>query len=420
MSNRIIYIEPFSGISGDMMLGALLDLGISFERLQEKLKMLPLGGYLLEARKCLRSGIQATKFDVHCESTAHSLNQRHQHSQNDTHSHRSYKDIRALIESSELSPWVKKKSIAAFHKLAEAEGKIHALPAEEVHFHEVGAIDSIVDIVGSMIAVEELLPARFVCSAVNMGWGTLECRHGTYPVPSPAAQELLHGVPTYSNSVPGELTASTGAALLATLVDTYSGQPMMAVEAAGYGAGSRETQGNANVLRITLGDAIGSLQLEPSDEQVAVIESAVDDLNPQVYGFFQEKAFAEGALDVYATPIQMKKNRPGVLITVVCALHQTEALTQLMFRETTTIGVRRFIAHRNVLQREFLQVRTEYGDVKIKVCSYKGRKMNCSPEFEDCRRIALEKGVAIKEVMAAALRACSQVSPNEEGHSASN
>jgi pyridinium-3,5-bisthiocarboxylic acid mononucleotide nickel chelatase len=407
--NRIIYIEPFSGISGDMMLGALLDLGVSFERLQEMLKVLPLRGYQLEVRKCMRSGIQATKFDVHCESTANSSDHRHQHSHHKAHPHRSYKDIRSLIESSELSPWVKGKSIESFHKLAEAEGKIHALPAEEVHFHEVGAVDSIVDIVGSMIAIEELLPARFVCSAVNMGWGTLECQHGTYPVPSPAAQELLKGVPTYSNSVQGELTTPTGAALLATLVDSFSGQPMMTVRTAGYGAGSRETQGNANVLRITLGDAMSDLQFELCDEQVTMIESAVDDLNPQIYGFFQEKAFAEGALDVYATPIQMKKNRPGFLITVVCAFHKADALIQMIFRETTTIGVRRFVAHRSILQREFRQVKTEYGDVTIKISSYKGQMMNYSPEFEDCRRIALEKGVAIKEVMAAAMRAYSQV-----------
>jgi len=410
MSNRIVYIEPFSGISGDMMLGALLDLGVKFERLREKLKILPLHGYSLEARKCMRSGIQATKFDVHCESDTSSSGHRHQHSHHELHPHRSYKDIRTLIESSELSPWVREKSGEAFRRLAEAEGKIHALPAEEVHFHEVGAVDSIVDIVGSMIAVEELLPARFVCSAVNMGRGTLECQHGTYPVPSPAAQELLKGVPTFSNSVQGELTTPTGAALLATLADSYSGQPAMIVRATGYGAGSRETQGNANVLRITMGDEVIDLQSEPSEEQVAVIESAVDDLSPQVYGYFQERAFAEGALDVYATPIQMKKNRPGFLITVVCNPDQTETLTQLMFRETTTIGVRRIIAHRSVLQREFRQVRTEYGEVKIKIGSHKGRKMNCIPEFEDCRRIALEKDVAIKEVMAAAMRAYSQIS----------
>jgi pyridinium-3,5-bisthiocarboxylic acid mononucleotide nickel chelatase len=409
-SNRIVYIEPFSGISGDMMLGALLDLGASFERLQEELKLLPLRGYRLEARKCMRSGIQATKFDVHCEPEASSTGHHHEHSRHEPHPHRSSSDIRLMIESSKLSPWVKEKSIETFHRLAEAEGKIHALPAEEVHFHEVGATDSIVDIVGSMIAVEGLLPARFVCSAVNMGRGTLECQHGTYPVPSPAAQELLKGVPTFSNSVQGELTTPTGAALLATLVDAYSGQPAMIVRAAGYGAGSRETRGNANVLRITLGDEASDLQAESPDEQVAVIESAVDDLNPQVYGFFQEKAFAEGALDVYATPIQMKKNRPGFLITVVCALDQAEALTQLIFRETTTIGVRRFVSHRSVLQREFRQVQTEYGEVKIKICSYKGQRMNCSPEFEDCRQIALEKGVAIKEVMAAAMRAYSKVS----------
>jgi pyridinium-3,5-bisthiocarboxylic acid mononucleotide nickel chelatase len=410
ISNRIVFIEPFSGISGDMMLGALLDLGVSFARLQESLKLLPLEGYRLEADECMRSGIQAMKFNVQCEYETNAPVHHHHHEEHKQHPHNSYKEIRALIESSGLSPWVKGKSLEAFRRLAEAEGKIHAKPVEEVHFHEVGAVDSIVDIVGSMIAIEELLPARIVCSAVNVGWGTLECQHGIYPVPDPAIQELLKGVPTYTNSVQGELTTPTGAALLVTLVNEYSNQPAMAVKASGYGAGSRETPGNANVLRLTIGDNVADAQFESSDDQVAIIESAVDDLNPQVYGYFQEKAFAEGALDVYATPIQMKKNRPGFLITVVCAPHQREALTKLIFRETTTIGVRHIVAHRNVLQREFQQVQTEYGGVRIKVCSYRGQKVNFSPEFDDCRRLALEKEVAVKEVIAAAMRAFSQIS----------
>jgi pyridinium-3,5-bisthiocarboxylic acid mononucleotide nickel chelatase len=411
--NRIIYIEPFSGISGDMMLGALLDLGVDFARLQERLKLLPIGGYRLEVKKCMRSGIQATKFDVQCEPGASSPHNHHHHSQNEAHQHHGFADIRVLIESSALSSWVKEKSIEAFRRLAEAEGKIHAQPAEKVHFHEVGAIDSIVDIVGSMIAIEELLPARFLCSAVNVGQGTLECRHGTYPVPGPAAQELLTGIPTYSNSVQGELTTPTGAALLATLVDSFACRPAMIVRSSGYGAGSRETPGNANVLRLTLGEETLIQQTEFPGEQVAVIESTIDDMNPQVYGFFQEKALAEGALDVYATPIQMKKNRPGLKITVVCALHQIEDLTQLIFRETTTIGVRCLVAQRSTLPREFQQVWTEFGEVKIKVSSYKGRRMNYNPEYEDCRRLALEKGVAIKQVMAAAMRAYLQATSGE-------
>jgi hypothetical protein len=401
--SRILYIEPFSGISGDMMLGALLDLGVDFEHLRQQLSLLPLQGYQIEVEKCLRSGIQATKFDVNIDHPSDEGHPSHSHAP--SHSCRSFRNIRDMIDSSPLSQWVKEKSIEAFRRLAEAEGKIHNQPVEEVHFHEVGAIDSIVDIVGSMIALEQLLPARILSSPVNVGRGTLECRHGIYPVPGPAAQELLKDIPTFSNSVEGELTTPTGATLLATLVPEFGPRPPMRIQRSGYGAGTRETLGNANVLRITMGEELAADLVISPDEQVAVIEATIDDMNPQIYGYFQEKALADGALDVYLTAIQMKKNRPAVKLTVVCRVSQIERLARLIFLETTTIGIRYTLAQRKTLQREFHKVQTEYGVVTIKVASMDGQRVNFVPEYEDCRRLAAEKGIALKEVLAAATRA---------------
>jgi pyridinium-3,5-bisthiocarboxylic acid mononucleotide nickel chelatase len=392
---RILFIEPFSGISGDMMVAALLDLGCSFEELQSKLSLFPLQGYEISSQKCMRSGIHAVKFDVHA---GHS------------HSHRSFSDIRDMIQSSGLSPWVKEKSIEAFRRLAEAEGKIHGQPPEKVHFHEVGAVDSIVDIVGAMIAMEAFLPAKIVSAPVNVGQGTLECQHGIYPVPGPATQELLRGIPTYSNTVTGELTTPTGATLLVTLAEEFGLQPTMKVQASGYGAGTRQTPGNANVLRISLGEAVAESPVSP-EEQVALIDATIDDMSSQIYGYFQEKALAAGALDVYATPIYMKKNRPALKMTCVCAVADVDRMAELIFSETTTIGIRYTLARRKTLHREFMKVRTEFGVVTMKISYLDGRQVNFVPEFEDCRRLATEKSVALKTVQSAAVHAYLNAKP---------
>jgi len=402
-TRRIVYLEPFSGISGDMLIGALLDLGIGFDSLREGLSRLRLTGYRVSVQKCVRAGVHASKFDVHDDAgpgAAHSGP-----SLPDSHGCRRFTDIRQMIEASTLSEWVKAKSIEAFRKLAVAEGKIHNQSPEEVHFHEVGAIDSIVDIVGSMIVAEQLLPARFVSSAVNVGQGTLECRHGTYPVPGPATQELLMGIPTFANEVRAELTTPTGATLLTTLVNSYGARPLMRIQSTGYGAGTLDTPGNANVLRVTLGEELMPELAASAEEHVVVIEATIDDMNPQIYGYFQERALASGALDVYATPVQMKKNRPALALTVVCAPAQLESLARLIFAETTTIGIRYTIAQRKTLERRFRQVDTDYGPVRIKVSFLNGERMNFVPEYEDCRKLATEKGVALKEVIAAATRA---------------
>jgi uncharacterized protein (TIGR00299 family) protein len=386
---KVLFVEPFSGISGDMMIGALLDLGFDLERLRTQLNLLPLRGYELSSQKCIRSGIQATKFDV---QAGHS------------HHHRSFADIREMIALSGLSAWVKDKSIEAFRKLAEAEGKVHGQPPEKVHFHEVGAVDSIVDIVGTMIAMEALLPIRVISTSVNVGQGTVECQHGTYPVPAPATQELLQGIPVFSNDVTGELTTPTGATLLITLAEEFGFRPPMKVQKTGFGAGTRQTPGNANVLRLSLGEISREMSVSP-EEQVAVIEATIDDMTPQIYGYFQEKALAAGALDVYSTPIQMKKNRPAQKITCVCAVADVNRQAEIIFSETTTIGIRYTLAQRKTLQREFSRVQTNYGEVAMKISLLDGRPVNYVPEFEDCRRLAEEKGVALKEVQAAAVHA---------------
>ncbi len=403
----ILYLEPFSGISGDMMLGALVDLGLDLDRLERQLRLLPLHGYDISARKILRAGINAMKVDVNVvEAHSHSHNHDPKGSgPGHTHPHRSFRDIWEMIHTSGLSDWVKEKSVEAFRRLAEAEGRIHNQPADEVHFHEVGAVDSIVDIVGSMIAMEELLPVRILSAPVNVGHGTLKCRHGIYPVPGPATQELLGGVPTYSDAIPGELTTPTGAALLTTLVQGYGTRPLMKICRSGYGAGAREMEMSANVLRVTLGEELGPVQDRAPEHHVAVLEAAIDDMTPQVYGYFQERALAAGALDAYATAITMKKNRPALLLTVVCAVGQVDAMSRLLFTETTTIGLRYTLAERRTLQREHLQVQTEFGTVAVKVSRLEGRPVNFVPEYEDCRRLASEKGVPLKEVMAAAAHA---------------
>jgi pyridinium-3,5-bisthiocarboxylic acid mononucleotide nickel chelatase len=395
---KILFIEPFSGISGDMLLGALLDLGVNFTSVEEKLRRLSLGGYHLSLQPCLRAGIRALKFEVHGEE---------HHGHGHEHHHRSFREIRAMIESSGLSDWVKQKSVAAFARLAEAEGKIHNRPAEEVHFHEVGAVDSIIDMVGAAIAIEELMPVRVLSSDVNVGQGALECQHGRYPAPGPATLELLKGIPMYGPANSGEMTTPKGAALLAAFAEGFGARPRMTVERIGYGAGSRDFPDAANVLRVSLGESAAQDpgHVHGPGERVAVIEASVDDMSPQIYGYFQERALAAGALDVFAVPAQMKKNRPGIMLSVICDPARVDEMAALIFMETTTIGVRYSWAERKTLTREILDVETEFGTVSVKVASHGGRRANFAPEYECCRRLAQEKGAALKDVMAAAVRA---------------
>jgi len=277
------------------------------------------------------------------------------------------------------------------------------VPVEKIHFHEVGAVDAIVDIVGACIGFQSLGIDRFACSPLNVGGGTVKMAHGVLPVPAPATANLLQGKPTYSNGVQRELVTPTGAAIVATLCDSFGPQPPMAVSAIGYGSGTADLEGQPNVLRIMVGEA-AEKAVAGYDEEISVIEANLDDMNPQIYGYFLERALAAGALDVYTTPVQMKKNRPGTLLTVLCKPQDTNALTSMIFAETTTFGVRTTSAQRRILPREHVSVSTTFGDVRIKLSRVNGRILHISPEFDDCRKLAVEKNVPLQQVINEALR----------------
>jgi pyridinium-3,5-bisthiocarboxylic acid mononucleotide nickel chelatase len=392
---RILYLDCFAGISGDMFLGALLDAGLNFDHLREELSKLQVEGYQLEMRRVDRSGITATKFDVHL---AHS----HEHH----HAHVGLTKIKGMIESSALSASVKQRAIAIFQRLGEAESRIHNMPVEAVQFHEVGAVDSIVDIVGASIGLETMGIANVITSPLRVGTGTLTCSHGVYPVPGPAASDLLRGFPVYAGEIEGEMVTPTGAALVATVAKGYGPMPRLRVERIGYGAGTREYPRFPNVLRIFVGD----VDEESTPTAVTVIEANIDDLNAQVFGNLMDEALAAGALDLFYTPVQMKKNRPGVLLTLLCAPEDREKMAALIFRETTTLGVRYREEQRVILGREHVTVETSFGPIRIKVARNDGGEVvNYAAEFEDCRAAAAKSGVAVRQVQTEALSAYSRM-----------
>jgi pyridinium-3,5-bisthiocarboxylic acid mononucleotide nickel chelatase len=398
---KLAYFDCFSGISGDMTLGALVDAGCPVERLRAELRALQVPGWDLTAEKVWKNGMAATYVKVKTE---------------DQSKHRSLSAILEILEKSGLAPGVRERAGAIFRKLGEAEARVHDVPVEKIHFHEVGAVDAIVDIVGACIGFHALGIEKFACSALNVGGGTAKMAHGVLPVPAPATANLLQGKPTYSNGVQKELVTPTGAAIVATLCDSFGPQPGMSVSAIGYGAGTADLEGQPNVVRIMIGEEVGVAKSEEKgaqpglavplgfDEEIAVIEANLDDMNPQIYGYFLEKALGAGALDVYTTPVQMKKNRPGTLLTVLCKPQDTNALMSLIFAETTTFGVRTYRAQRRVLPREWVNVGTEFGEVRIKVSRVNGRILHVAPEFEDCRKLAVEKNVPLQRVIAEALR----------------
>jgi uncharacterized protein (TIGR00299 family) protein len=431
---RTLYLDCFAGASGDMLLGALLDCGLDFELLRRELAKLDLAGYELSARRVDRSGIAATKFDVHLPEAGYDAGHDHahyhhhdqpghhhhehphepdhghepvpgghsHHQHSHQHDHRSLSEIKRLIEASSLNAAIKQRAQTIFARLGAAEAKIHNVPVEQVHFHEVGAVDSIVDIVGACIGLEALGIERIIASPLHVGSGTFTCAHGTYPVPGPATAELLRGAPVYSTDIPGELVTPTGAAIIATLAAGFGPLPLMRAERVGYGAGTREYPKFPNVLRAV----IGELEADARPTTVTVIEANIDDLNAQVFGHLLETALAAGALDIFYTPVQMKKNRPGVLLTLLCAPTDRERMIEIIFRETTTIGVRYREERRAVLRREQVAVETSYGPIRVKVArAMDGRVMNCAPEFDDCRAAAERHQVAVREVQMAALTA---------------
>jgi uncharacterized protein (TIGR00299 family) protein len=385
---KLAYFDCFSGISGDMTLGALVDAGCDVEHLRAELRGLQMPDWELSAEKVWKNGMAATYVKVKSA---------------DQQKHRSLSTILEILEKSQLAPQVRERAAAIFQKLGEAEARVHDVPIEKIHFHEVGAVDAIVDIVGACIGFGALGIERFACSPLNVGGGTAKMAHGILPVPAPATANLLRGMPTYSNGVQKELVTPTGAAIVATLCDMFGPQPAMSVSAIGYGAGTVDLEGQPNVLRIMIGEA-AEKSVPGFDEEIAVIEANLDDMNPQIYGYFLERALAAGALDVYTTPVQMKKNRPGTLLTMLCKPEDTNALMSLVFAETTTFGARTYRAQRRALPRELISVTTSFGEVHIKVSRVNGRILHVAPEYEDCRKLALERNVPLQQVIAEALR----------------
>jgi len=385
------YFDCFSGISGDMTLGALLDAGVPVDQLRAELHGLNLPGWELSAEKVWKNGMAATHAKVFAQ---------------DTTTHRSLSTILEIIEKSNLASGVKDRAAAIFRKLGEAEAAVHDVPLEKIHFHEVGAVDAIIDIVGACIGFSALAIESFACSPLNVGGGTAKMAHGILPVPAPATARLLLDKPTYSNGVQQELVTPTGAAIVATLCSQFGPQPPMSVSTIGYGAGTADLEGQPNVLRLMVGEAVEQRAAAES-ETIRVLEANLDDMNPQIYGYFLEKALAAGALDVFSTPVQMKKNRPGMLVTVLCKPEDEPKFHDMLFAETTTLGVRTYTAERRVLARQWDTVRTSFGEVRIKVARLNGHIQQASPEFEDCRKLAEAKNVPLQRVMDEAIRAWS-------------
>ena len=405
---RIAYLDCFSGISGDMFLGALVDAGVRPKLLEAAVAALDLGARL-EISRVMRGGIAATKVDVR----AGGEKDWHGHS----HSHaRGLTEIRGIIEKAAIAPGAKATAIRMFEALGAAEAAVHNTSIERVHFHEVGAVDAMVDIVCAAVGAEALGVDEWVCSALNVGGGTVKCAHGTLPVPAPATVKLLEGVPVFSLGPQVELVTPTGAAIVKTLVGRFGALPAMKMEKSGYGAGSREFAEHPNLLRLTIGEAdskseaitsakAGALPGGIAEERITVLEANLDDLSPQVLAYAMERLLSEGALDVFSVPVQMKKNRPGALLTVLAKPEDAERLTKLIFAETTTLGVRRRDEQRRVLERRWEMVETSWGPVRIKIANMNGTVSNYAPEFEDCRKIAEENRVPLKRVMEEALRA---------------
>src|SRR6266436_4847174 len=378
--------DCFAGISGDMILGALVDLGIEREFLEDQLSKIGISGYELEFSKVDRSGISASKVSV-----------RPGHE----HHHRHLSDILKIIDGAQLDREIKARASKIFTLLAEAEARVHDVPIERIHFHEVGAVDAIVDVLGACIGFRGLGIHRFFCSALHVGSGMVEMAHGRFPVPPPAVAELLKGAPIYSTEILGELVTPTGAAIVRTVSEGFGSMPLMRVTGTGYGAGSREYPRFPNVLRLLMGESADN----SDDGKVLVLETNIDDMSPQLTGYLMERALEMGALDCYFTPAQMKKNRPGVLISIICRPADRQLLTELLLLETTTLGVRYYETDRTALQRDRIAVETIYGPIRVKIAKLNGKPFKVMPEFDDCRNAALEHKAALRDVTASALAA---------------
>ncbi len=453
---KTLYLDLVGGASGDMFVGALLDLGVELADLEQQLSGLKVGGYHLHARKDQRRGITGIKFDVHLESnpdeprpdsshaphTGHAHPHPHHHGHEAGHSHthghahggflqplprfssnsptqaaaaehahRDFGEIRRLLEASPLGPWVKEKATAVFRRIATAEGKIHGVPAEQVHFHEVGAVDSIVDIVAACVGLDLLGRPRLLASRVVDGSGWVDCAHGRFPVPAPATLEILaaRGVTVSQCDEPHERVTPTGAALLAEFAETFGPMQDLRIEKVGYGLGGRDHPHRPNVLRAILGESMVPAEDRPAHDwdvdEVVVLETNLDDLNPEVLGHFSQRALALGALDVFHTSVQMKKGRPGTLLTILCEVEAADRFSALLLTETSAFGVRRTRVQRRKLRRATTRVATAYGEITVKVGRLDGRQVQWAPEFESCRLAAEQHGIPMKTVYEAAVRA---------------
>ena len=402
---RILYFDCFNGAAGDMLLGAFLDAGLPLEALRDALGSLGLRDFEVSAEPVVRAGVTATKFRL-TERAAHGDQQppapNHAHAHDHAgHSHRSLAQIRHLIDHSALSAAGKGRAKALFDRLAEAEAAIHGMPVEQVHLHEVGALDSIIDIVGCVFAFEWAKADRIVVSPMNVGAGTVRSAHGVLPVPAPATVRLVAEAPVYSRGPAAELLTPTGALVLTAYASSFGRLPAMRIERVGYGAGDQDFAETPNVVRLVVGDASES----PATERIVVIECEIDDMNPQIFGSLMDRLYAAGALEVFYAAVQMKKNRPGTLVTVLASPERREAITAVVFQETTTIGIRHHEVQRERLDREIVAVDTRLGPIRFKVARRDGVIVNASPEFDDCLRIASERGVPVKDVQAAATTA---------------
>lgn len=439
---RIAYLECFSGISGDMFLGALVDAGVSPEVFLRTVKALGVEARL-EVSRVDRSGISATKVDVitggekdmpreefwakeeshahshshehgqshshaeaHSHTHSHDHEHSHSHSHGHSHEHRGLREIREIIGKAEISRSAKDRAIRIFEALGAAEAKVHNTDINSIHFHEVGAVDSIVDIVCAAVGVEELglNQAEWICSPLNVGGGTVVCAHGTFPIPAPATLELLRHAPVYSGEIQKELVTPTGAAIVNVLASRFSSFPRMKPERSGYGAGTRDFKGFPNVVRLTVGEAAQVDVPAANTEEISILEANVDDMTPQVFGYVMDRALELGALDAFGTAVQMKKNRPGMQLTVLCRPEDRQRMERLIFAETTTLGVRMRQESRAVLARRHVNIRTKWGEVRMKLANLNGSVSNYAPEYEDCRRIAEAQQVPLKTVMQEAIK----------------
>jgi uncharacterized protein (TIGR00299 family) protein len=465
---RIAYLDCFSGISGDMFLGALLDAGVSPQLLEDAVEALNIGARL-EVSRVQRGGISATKVDVyvngekdlprevyleqnkksrerdHHHDHEHSHTHSHDHEHSHTHSHdhgnnhsheldksvwsrgsappqvttqpvatshshshgRGLTEIKAIIQKAEINPAAKTTAIKTFEALGAAEAEIHGTSIDKVHFHEVGAVDAMVDIVCAAVGAESLAIDEWICSPLNVGGGTVKCAHGTLPVPAPATLKLLGNAPVYSSGPQVELVTPTGAAIVKVLATRFASFPTMKIAKAGYGAGTREFSNHPNLLRLTIGESAPADEANPksstSNDIITVLEANLDDLSPQVLAYAMERLFAEGALDVFSIPVQMKKNRPGALLTVLAKKEDANRLAKLIFAETTTLGIRRREEQRQTLTRRWETVDTTWGPVRMKIANMNGSVSNYAPEYEDCRKLAEEKQVPLRTVMLEAI-----------------